>query len=317
MESAQIDDRLESFVEAMYEASNILLAESPDFILAPMNGSVPLVDAMTIVNSDFDPSKVVYMPASSKIEGVNEVISEWYLNFLKGNITVPSRIPKVIGIDEVVSGGSVVRCVRSIDRAINSARASETQSLIERLALGYPNLSIPAINDLDSLTDNEHAFDLVEIKRRVSEGYYGKNPQDAKSAVNSLVGMFKSALGQRLTYRTIGLEDSKREGKRNREYSNLKDQGRIIPVGVKTIITMDIPDFCPPRFMENKDPKDKRGYARYFPLVQDFYVTPRYLHFLQKLAVHVGKNPNEVNPVNMIPIMESNRYLPSYSNLTP
>ena len=313
MESAQIDDRLESFIEAMYTASNLILEASPDFVLAPMNGSVPFIDAMTIVNSNFDPSKVVYMPASSKIDGVNEVISEWYLNFLKENVKVPTKIPRIIGIDEVVSGGSVVRCLHNIDRAVNSERASETQSLVQRLTSHDPQVSISAINDMDLLTDNEHSYEFADIKRKVEEGHYRENPQFAKTTLNSLVNIFKSALGKRLTYRTIGIEDSKREGKRNKEYSDLKDKGRVVPVGVRTIITMDIPDFCPPRFMEKPITNEKRrDYTRCLPIVQDFYVTPRYLNFLQKLAVHVGRNPHEVNPVNMIPILESNRYLPSY-----
>lgn len=314
MESAQIEDRLESFVEAMYTASNIILEESPDFVLAPMNGSVPLIDAMTIVNSNFDPSKVVYMPASSKIDRVNEVISEWYLNFLKENVKVPCKIPKVVGIDEVVSGGSVVRCLRNIDRAINSERANETQSLVQRLTSPDTQISISAINDVDLLTDNEHSYEFAVIKRKVEEGYYRANPQDAKTILNSVVKIFKSALGQRLSYRTIGLEDSKREGRRNKEYCDLKDQRRVVSVGVRTIITMDIPDFCPPRFVEKTNTNERRrNYLRCLPIVKDFYVTPRYLDFLQKLAVHVGRNPHEVNPVNMISILESNRYLPSYS----
>jgi len=65
--------KLASYVDAMKQASELIRGENPDFVVSPMNGSVPFIDSMAIVDSDFDPSKVVYMPASSRIVNVNYI----------------------------------------------------------------------------------------------------------------------------------------------------------------------------------------------------------------------------------------------------
>ena len=82
--------RLASYVDAMKEASEIIRKRNPDYLVAPMAGAIPFIDAMAVVDDDFDTSRVVYMPASSRIEDVSNVIVDWYHNFLnstKANIT--------------------------------------------------------------------------------------------------------------------------------------------------------------------------------------------------------------------------------------
>jgi len=307
------DESLESYVEAMYQASGMILDERPDYILAPMNGSVPFIDAMTIVNSDFDPSKVVYMPASSRIDDVNKVMYNWYSNFLDDTVQSPHHFPKVLGIDEVVGGGSVIRCLHNIDKAIARKKNIESQRLARKLISSEGTAGIEVIDEIDTISDHEHALELGGIRRQLSEGFYKKHRGEAKVAVKTVIDIAKQVLLQKLLYRTVGIEDSKGEGRRNKEYVEARENGRVIPVSVKSIISMDIPDFCPPRF-EEITPHGKGGYVRFSPVVRDFCVTPRYLDFLQGLARHVGKDPDSVDPVNMIRILDSKKYLdPKYT----
>jgi len=120
--------QLTSYADAMGKASDIIRGENPDFLVSPMLGSVPFIDAMAIVDEDFDASRVVYMPASSRIDKVNNVIKGWYGNFLDDTVDFPYEMPKVMGIDEVVSGASVIRCLKSIDSAVKKKKAKIRKS---------------------------------------------------------------------------------------------------------------------------------------------------------------------------------------------
>lgn len=305
-EAQFIENRLESYVEAMSEASNIFVEESPDFILAPMNGSVPFIDAMTIVNPDFDPSKVVYMPASSRIDDVLEVISSWYYNFLEEVAKNPLELPKIIGIDEVVSGNSAVRCIKRIDLAAGRKRKKELQSIVERLTSGNADIAKGAVNDIDHMFDYAHASEMGRIRRNLTNGSYDHLTDEAGRDLHFCIALARRHLEEGLVYKTIGIEDSKYPD-RHKEYEGMKEDGRVIPVGVRTIISMDQPDFYPPRFKELEDLD--HPYLKFSPLVKNFQVTPRYLQFLGSIANVVGKNPSGVNPVNMHQILDSRKYL--------
>jgi len=301
-----IENRLESYVEAMYNASTIFVDESPDFILSPMNGSVPFVDAMAIVNSDFDPSKVVYMPASSRIKDVSNIITDWYSNFLEKNVHSSFELPKVIGIDEVVSGNSVVRCIHGIDRAVKRKRRKEVQSLVDRLT-SMSDSTKDTIDEIDQISEHEHALRFSEVKNKLSLGFYKLNREKATEDLSFCIDVVKDYFSDKLIYRTIGIEDSKKE-ERNKEYNGLKEDNRVISVGVKKIISMDLPDFYPPVLKELPN-TNGHHYLKFSPLVDRFLVTERYLDFLRSIAMVVGKNPDEVNPINMVPIIESKKYL--------
>lgn len=300
---------LTSYVDAMNEASTLIVDENPDFIIAPMLGSVPFIDAMTIVNPDFDPSKVVYMPASSKIEDVNRIISEWYFNFLEDSVDSPSYFPKILGIDEVVSGGSVTRCLHQIDIASNKKKKKEIQSIIGRLHSQDKNVAIKALNEADILTNQNYSIELSEIKDKVMSDDYFKDKDLARKNYLFVRDSIKPSLTDKLTYRTIGIEDSKLNGKRNKEYKLMKEEGRITPISTNKIISMDIPDFCPPRFDSMSVSKGRFDYMQFLPSIKDFKVTPQYIEFLQNLAKHVGTDSSKVYPVNMSQMLDSNKYL--------
>jgi hypothetical protein len=110
------DKELESFVNGLLRAKNEMYNYKPDMILAPMLGSVPLIDCLNAIDCGFDNEKVFYVPASSSINHVKELISKTISNILEDRkINLESLVNekyKIMGIDEVVGGGSCGRRLR-------------------------------------------------------------------------------------------------------------------------------------------------------------------------------------------------------------
>jgi hypothetical protein len=308
-------DGLKSYVDAMRQAGDIFVKRKPDYILAPMLGSVPFIDAMHIVNPDFDPSKVVYMPASSRILDVNKVIEGWYFNFLRDKASSIEGFPTIMGIDEVVSGASVIRCIKHIDLATGRWRKHLRQSLVQRLHTKNALVSEDAINKADLLTDNQYATDFALLRDRVRRGVYNDNrhAELARRDSEFFVEKVKGALERVLVYKTVGVEDSKKQdGGRVGAYRSLREAGRVEPVQVMSILGMDNPDLCPVRLEVLPDGVrvDERGYVKFSPRIERFNITSKYLDFLRTLANYVGADQSKANPINMGKILDSKSYLP-------
>ena len=298
-------ETLESYIGSMRKAGEKIREEKPDFLVAPMLGSVPFIDVLSIVDDEFDASKVVYMPASSRIENVNNVIENWFYNFLGENVKSPEKFPSLLGIDEVVSGQSVTRCFKAIDCACQRKRREIKQGLVEKLHSGESEKVIDAMRNIDILTDNAQAYEIGTMRNNLQSGIYRQNPEKAKADSRFLMDLAKEHLDKKMIYRSIGIEDSKCK-KRCKEYEEFKSRGRIIPVSVSQIITMDNPDYCPPRFEMSCSNGD---YARFSPKVKDFVITPQYVDFLRSVAKVIGRDPDKVAPVNMKAILDSSKYL--------
>ena len=305
---------LKSYADAMLKASSLIKEKNPDYLIVPMMGSVPFVDSMVILDPDFDPSKAVYMPASSRIERVEKVIQKWYNNFLNDVIDFPNYFPKILGIDEVVSGNSVRRCFKSIDNISQRKRKELRQSLVEKVFSPDLDTSLDALRDSDILTDNKYVHDFIGIRNKIKENLYAGNKSLVREDSKLFVSILKDFLSEQLIYKTIGIEDSKKKGARNAEYNLLKKQKRIFPIGVDKILTMDKPSYCTARYIELAKPKGKKDYVRFSPFIKDFVVTHEYVNFLMNLANYVGRNPREASPVNMESIFNSSRYLNNSSN---
>jgi len=301
--------QLKSYVDSMIQAADIVKRENPDYLVAPMLGSVPLIDGMATASNDFDPSKVVYMPASSRVENVNEVIRNWYSNFLNGVVNATWGVyPKIMGIDEVVSGQSVMRCMNIIDIVVGRKKREIEQLWIDKVHSREKDESIRALGEIDSLTNNQYALEFSKIRNQVLAGIYFEDRELLKKDSQFVVGVLRQALESELIYRTIGIEDSKKQGSRNNVYEQRKSEGRIFPVSVDTILTMDDPRFCPAKFKE-LHPESSKEHVLFSPHIQNFEVSPEYINFLKDIANYVGKNPNEVHPVNMVAILDSAKYL--------
>lgn len=299
---------LKSYVDAMVEAAAIVKKEDPHFLVAPMSGSVPFIDAMAIVDRDFDPSRVVYMPASSRIVDVNNVIFNWYSGLLNESVNSPNHFPKVMGIDEVVSGQSVLRCVKMIDKACRNKISNLRQGLVSRVHSPDPGVYLPALDEIDTLTQHSEASRLADIRAKAKSGTYRENHENMRQDSHFLVEAIKTGLKDKLVYKTIGIEDSKKP-QRVSQYENLKTEGRVFPVSVKWIITMDRPEFVPVRFKQRDTNFTGNPYLSFEPVVEGFSVTPAYINFLKSLANYVGTDPEKVAPINMPAILNSGQYL--------
>jgi hypothetical protein len=106
---------LVSLAHGMISVNAIIQNLNPDIVLAPMMGAVPLIDLLNVVNPQFDNERVVYVPASSSIQSLNNILPVTIRNVLKDRASVDTIAREgysILSIDEVVSGSSAVR-VRS------------------------------------------------------------------------------------------------------------------------------------------------------------------------------------------------------------
>lgn len=135
------DKELDSFVNGMIKAKNIIYEIKPDMLLAPMMGSVPLFDCLNAIDCGFDNSKVYYVPASSSIDHVKDIISKTVCNILEDQKPDLDALVnggyKVLGIDEVVSGGSATKVMKGVKsgfmRYANKIAGKETFELRNKL----------------------------------------------------------------------------------------------------------------------------------------------------------------------------------------
>jgi len=110
-------EEFESFAKGMKKASDILVSENPDYVFAPVVGSVPLVDLIFIANRYFDLNKVEYPPNSSRFYNREECVSQWYSKFIKEKYH--GQKIKLFCIDEVISGSSAMKGYNEFQKAVH------------------------------------------------------------------------------------------------------------------------------------------------------------------------------------------------------
>lgn len=117
---------IEKMVRAFEQVSQTIQEKNPDCIIAPMLGAVPFIDILNIVNDDFPNAKVEYVPASSKLHRLREVLRASFSNLI--DAYAPNG-GSFLSLDEVVSGNSLVRVYKQFDTArINYATAKTVQT---------------------------------------------------------------------------------------------------------------------------------------------------------------------------------------------
>jgi len=100
-------EEFDSFITSMKKMSDYLRSKKPDFIFAPILGSVPLADILSVTDRHFPFEIVEYPPNSSRFINREEIIDKWFSNFLDDNyIGEPLSI---ICVDEVISGSSATK----------------------------------------------------------------------------------------------------------------------------------------------------------------------------------------------------------------
>jgi len=105
---------IEDFVENLEKVSEKIKEEKPDCIIAPMMGAIPFIDILNIIDENFPNEKVEYIPASSKIYKMREVLRESFKNLIRNYYSEDS---KFLSLDEVVSGNSLKRIYKQFDAA--------------------------------------------------------------------------------------------------------------------------------------------------------------------------------------------------------
>lgn len=106
----------ESFMKAMKRISDILRSKKPNFIFAPVVGSVPLVDVLSIMDRHFPLETVEYPPNSSRFLHREEIMDKWYHNFLDRQYH--GEPLSVVCIDEIISGSSAVKGYNEFRKAL-------------------------------------------------------------------------------------------------------------------------------------------------------------------------------------------------------
>jgi len=100
-------EEFESFMKAMKSLSDVLRSQKPNFIFAPIVGSVPLIDILSVMDRHFALETVEYPPNSSRFFKREGMMQTWYTNFLRTNYH--GEPISIACVDEVISGSSAVK----------------------------------------------------------------------------------------------------------------------------------------------------------------------------------------------------------------
>lgn len=126
-------EEFERFAIGIKKASDILRSKKPDYIFAPIVGAVPFVDLFSIADRRFDLNSVEYPPNSSRFTNREEVIDEWYFNFLKDQYHGGKM--NIVCVDEVISGSSAVKGYREFQKSLRAfARADGERGLGKKVS---------------------------------------------------------------------------------------------------------------------------------------------------------------------------------------
>ena len=296
---------MQNYVDSIRKVSEIIDREGPNFIIAPMMGSVPLIDALNLVNPGFNNDPVFYMPASSHLPNVNGIMRNWVGNFLDDKVSFEEPI-KILTIDEAVSGQSSVRVHRAWEREINAVKKYLVSELMKPFGTLDSDEFNQAVSNLNELTGHEYYGFLQELSDRQSD--WRTDSQLMRTYRTELVDIVKDFVSALIELKGIGFEDEKNKGKRSKEYKDLRDSSKIIGVPVKKILTMDRPELCSANYTQLNGVSNK-NHVRFSPIVQLVGATRSYANFFRDLAGVAGSNPDSIHPFNITKIYESSKFL--------
>ena len=126
-------EEFDSFMGAMRKMSDVLRSKKPNFIFAPIVGSVPLIDILAIIDRHFPLETVEYPPNSSRFLHREEIMDRWYSNFLNTQYTGDPI--SVICIDEVISGSSATKGYQEFRKVLHQLNNGK-RSLEKRFDYG-------------------------------------------------------------------------------------------------------------------------------------------------------------------------------------
>lgn len=109
-------EEFESFMTSMKKISDILHSKKPNYIFAPITGSIPLVDILSIIDRHFPTETVEYPPNSSRFIEREEIMEKWLSRFVRNNYT-GDKI-SIVCIDEVISGSSATKGFQEFSKTL-------------------------------------------------------------------------------------------------------------------------------------------------------------------------------------------------------
>lgn len=184
---------LGKFTKQLKKASSIVRMNGPDYILAPVAGSVPLVDMLHIVDRKFPIDIVEYIPNSSRFKNRTELMNNWYKRFYDENEHGGKM--KIICLDEVLSGSSAVvgynQFMRSLEkRAITKAKLSSDNpdgKLIEHYSRKLnKNIKYNLVGFAEKGYDQAASFRKLERKDIATSIYFDEIPTIDNVAMNTI-----------------------------------------------------------------------------------------------------------------------------------
>lgn len=168
---------LESFVKGMIRASKLLKSEKPDHFLAPITGAVPFVDVLAIVDRHFDFDSVQYVPSTSKLEHLTDLMEGWYTGFL--NSTYHDKPLRIATLDEVVGGSSSIRAYDAFSKGISnvaretvkaiSGDANDLARLVKKMNRDIKYLSVGIVEEKRGRIRQNKRFNRLVKQGKIKE----------------------------------------------------------------------------------------------------------------------------------------------------
>jgi len=266
------EEELESFVDGVVKARDLIKSKGPDFLIAPLGGAVPFIDIFCLSDSDyFDSVSMEFPPTSSRFENLDQMMGDWYYNFFRTNFAETERHPiNMVSIDEIVGGGSAVRNHNYLNAGMRKFVREELEKLTGKQVDVASSEFLQRFNEMKNLVTYE----------AVGLAHEGGNDQTAKRYA--------------------------KRRKHNQAYTRLVNEGKIIPIGVKKIITMDNPQLNPLKF---SFVKNGSGKGHFLPEIATVSYSTEYLDFLKNVAQYLGVDPVGANPSHTNNFRSFERYL--------
>lgn len=185
-------EEFESFAIGIKKAIDIIKSKKPDYIFAPIVGSVPLIDVMSIIDRHFPTEIVEYPPNSSRFRDREKIMNEWYKNFLESNYN--NKKMKIVCIDEVISGGSAVKGYTEFYKTLYQLGKEKKENLEKKISYEIVGIGEQPQNGkrnkgILSLIKNKKAY-VIEVKKIITSDNILLNPIRLKIEKETQNGRF-------------------------------------------------------------------------------------------------------------------------------
>jgi len=172
------NEEFESFMASMKKVSDILRSKKPDYIFAPITGSIPLIDILSIIDRHFPMETVEYPPNSSRFIQREEIMENWLSKFVKHNYS--GNKMSIVCIDEVISGSSASKGFQEFANILYNLDVGKNHQYekkinYEILGIGEMPRSGKRNHSIQSLIQKNKAK-VIETKRIITSDNPNLNP---------------------------------------------------------------------------------------------------------------------------------------------